>query len=80
MKDRVDVRPIEVPILHEAQKVILLLIVDEVQPAQILVVLAVPEIIDNENVLVSAQIECVDEIAADKTGTTGNDNHPFAPS
>ena len=62
------------------EEVILLLVVDEVQPAQVLVVLTVLQIVDNENVLMPTLIECMDEIAANKSGTSGNDNHPFAPS
>ena len=80
MKDRIDVRTVEIPLLHEMEEVILLLVVDEVQPAQVLVVLTVLQIVDNENVLMSALIERMNEITANKTGTAGNDNHPFAPS
>ena len=80
MEDRVDVRTVKVPLLDEVEKVVLLLIVDEVQAAQVLVVRTVPEVIDDENILVPACVERVDEIAADKAGTACDDNHPFAPS
>ena len=62
------------------QKIIRLLVVDEVQSAQILVVLAVLQIVDDEDVLVSTLIERMDEIAADKAGPAGDDDHSFAPS
>ena len=80
VEDCVDVRAVEVALLDEVEEVVLLLVVNEMQSAQVLVVLAVCKIVDDEDVLVPALIQCMDEIAADKAGTTGNDNHEFAPS
>ncbi len=80
MEDRVDVRAVEVPLLDEVEEIVLLLVVDEMQPAQVLVVLAVRKVVDDEDVLVPARVQRVDEIAADKAGTARDDNHEFATS
>ena len=68
VKDGVDVRPIEIALLDELEEVVLLLVVDEVQPAQILVVLTVLQVVDDEDILMSALIQRMDEVAADEAG------------
>ena len=75
MEDGVDVRAIEVIVLDGLKEIILVLVVDELQAAQVLVVRAVLEVIDNEDIRAATAVKFLDDVAADKTGTTRYDNH-----
>lgn len=75
VEDGVDVRAVEVVILDALKEVVLVLVVDELQAAEVLVVLAVLEVVDDQDVRAAATVEFFDDIAADETGTTCYDNH-----
>ena len=80
MKDRVDIRAVEIPLFDEMEEVVLLLVVNEMQAAQVLVVLAVLQIVNDQDVPVPALVKCMDEVAADKAGAAGDDDNTAAPS
>ena len=75
VEDGVDVRAVEVVILDALKEVVLVLVVDELQAAEVLVVLAILEVVDDQDVRATAAVEFFDDIAADETGTTCYDNH-----
>ena len=75
VEDGVDVRAVEVVILDALKEVVLVLVVDELQAAEVLVVLAVLEVVDDQDVRAAAAVEFFDDVAADETGTTCYDNH-----
>lgn len=75
VEDGVDVRAVEVVVLDALKEVVLVLVVDELQAAEVLVVLAVLEVVDDQDVRAAAAVEFFDDVAADETGTTCYDNH-----
>ena len=79
MEDGIDVRTIKGIILYALQKIILVLIVDELQAPQIFVVLPILEIINNQDVTASLTIEFLYNVAADEAGTACYYNHTSNP-
>lgn len=75
MENGVDVRAVEVIVLNSLKEIILVLVVNELQAAQVLVVRTVLEVVNNEDVCAAAAVEFFDDVAADKAGTTCYDNH-----
>lgn len=75
MEDRVDIRAVEVVILDGLKEVILVLVVNELQAAQVLVVLSILEVVDDQDVRTATTVEFLDDVAADETGTTRYNNH-----
>lgn len=75
VEDCVDVRAVEVVVLDALKEVVLVLVVNELQAAEVLVVLAVLEVVDDQDVRAAAAVEFFDDVAADETGTTCYDNH-----
>ena len=75
MEDGFDVRAVEVVILDALKEVVLVLVVDELQAAEVLVVLTILEVVDDQDVRAAAAVEFFDDVAADETGTTCYDNH-----
>ena len=80
MKDGIDIRTIKSIILNALQEIILVLIIDELQPPEIFIVLSILEIVDNQDVAASLTIEFLYDIAADETGTPCNNDHDFISS
>ena len=50
-------------------------IVDEMKTAQVLVILAVLEVVDDEDVVPALAVEFLDDVAADESGAAGDDDH-----
>ena len=75
MEDGINVRTVEVVVLDALKEVVLVLVVDELQAAEVLVVLAILEVVDDQDVRAAAAVEFFDDVAADETGTTCYDNH-----
>ena len=75
MEDGIDVAAAEFVVLDALQKVVLMTIVDEMKTAQVLVILAVLEVVDDEDVVPALAVEFLDDIAADKSGAAGDDDH-----
>ena len=79
MEDGIDIRAVEIIVLDGLKEVILVLVVNELQAAQILVILAILEVVDDQDIRTPAAIEFFDDIAADEAGTTRYDNHRENP-
>ena len=50
-------------------------VIEEFQSAKVFIVLAVREVIDNEDILTAETIELFYDVAADKTGTACYNDH-----
>ena len=79
VKYDVDVAAAEFVVFDALQKVVLVPIVDEVQTAQVLVILAVLEVIDDEDVVPALAVQLLDDVAADESSATCDDDHEKSP-
>ena len=76
-----DVNPgAERVILQLFEEIVFVPVILKLQPAQIFIIRAVFEIIDNQNIRAPAAIEFFHDVAADETGPTRYDKHKNSSS
>ena len=80
MEDSIDIGAVEIVIFDGLEKIILVLVVDELQATQVLVIIAVLQVIYNQDVGTAPAVQFLHDIAADKAGTAGYDNHWYSSS
>ena len=75
MEYRINVRAVKIIVFNALQKIVLVLVVNEFQAAQVLVVLPVLQVIYHQYIRPPTAIEFLHQIAADKSGTASYNNH-----
>lgn len=79
MENNVDVSAVEAVALDGFQKIVLVLVVEEFESTKVFVVEAVFQIVDDQDVAASLTVQCFDNVAADKSGATCDNNHMCVP-
>lgn len=79
MENNVDVSAVEAVALDGFKEVILVLVVEKFEAAKVFVVEAVFQIVDDQDVAASLTVQCFDNVAADESGTTCDNNHICVP-
>lgn len=79
MENNFDVSAAEVVVLDGFEKIVLVLVVEEFESTKVFVVEAVFQIVDNQDVAASLTVQCFDNVAADKSGATCDNNHMCVP-
>ena len=60
---------------HAGQEIVFVSVIDEVAVGQVPRLVPVGQVVDDENILLAGRIQVSDDIAADKSGAAGNDDH-----
>lgn len=79
MENNVDVSAVEAVALDGFEKIVLVLVVEEFESTKVFVVEAVFQIVDDQDVAASLTVQCFDNVAADESGTTCDNNHMCVP-
>lgn len=79
MENNVDVSAVEAVALDGFEKIVLVLVVEEFEPAKVFVVEAVFQVVNDQDVAASLTVQCFDNVAADESGTTCDNNHMCVP-
>ena len=79
MENNVDVSAVEAVALDGIEKIVLVLVVEEFESTKVFVVEAVFQIVDDQDVAASLTVQCFDNVAADESGTTCDNNHMCVP-
>ena len=79
MENNVDVSAVEAVTLDGFEKIVLVLVVEEFESTKVFVVEAVFQIVDDQDVAASLTVQCFDNVAADESSTTCDNNHMCVP-
>lgn len=79
MENNVDVSAVEAVALNGFEKIVLVLVVEEFESTKVFVVEAVFQVVDDQDVAASLTVQCFDNVAADESGTTCDNNHMRVP-
>lgn len=79
MENNVDVSAVEAVALDDFEKIVLVLVVEEFESTKVFVVEAVFQVVNDQDVAASLTVQCFDNIAADESGTTCDNNHMCVP-
>ena len=75
VEDYIDIGAVEVVVFDGFEEIIFVLIVQELESSKVFVILAVFQVIYDEDVCTSLSVQCFDNVAADESGAPCYDNH-----